>query len=79
MNAEVWVMVIFAIGILVALAVSLLTLVLRQVKDGDITWWSPPGTRATPREEPRQAEQPAERTAERADEVRASGARGRSR
>ncbi|GIH63209.1 hypothetical protein Msi02_40260 [Microbispora siamensis] len=71
MNAEVWVMVIFAIGILVALAVSLLTLVLRQVKDGDISWWSPPGARAVPRDEPRRTEQ--------ADEVRASGARGRSR
>ncbi|GGO08860.1 hypothetical protein GCM10010116_18030 [Microbispora rosea subsp. aerata] len=73
MHGEVWVMVIFAIGILVGLAVSLLTLVLRQVREGDIRWWVPPGARAPRNEEPR------EERAEQADEVKADGARGRSR
>ncbi len=85
MDGEVWVMVIFAIGILVALAVSLLTLVLRQVKDGDITWLSSPGAGRPSGEWPPSSEAADQVRASReprpepADEVRTNGARGRSR
>lgn len=85
MDGGVWVMVIFAIGILVALAVSLLTLVLRQVKDGDILWWTPPGAGRPsgewppPSEAADQVRASREPRPEAADEARANGARGRSR
>ena len=86
MKAEVVVMIIFAVGILVALAVSLLTIVLRQVREGDITWWSPTGRRRPPEEErrstsegPRPAERAEEHTEERAGKVRTGATRGRFR
>ncbi len=65
MDGGLFVMVVFALGILVALAVSLLTIVLRQVREGDITWLTPRTARVTSREAQ--------------DEARVTGDRGRSR
>lgn len=79
MNGEVIVMIIFAIGILVALALSLLALVLRQVKEGDITWWVPSGAARQSRDRSRDGSQDGSRPPAPDAGAGVNGARERSR